>query len=131
MTDLNDDHPDAPPMYVIIAKYYACKIADGEYKEDEILPHRTQIAEEFGVKPATAERGMRLLMHLGYAWPAIGGYKVHMPEEPVLPHGSLVPILDAIFHFLDSIKSKLESVESKIDLLLAAEKIPFPSPPSN
>jgi hypothetical protein len=24
-SDLNDDHPDAPPMYVIMAKYYACK----------------------------------------------------------------------------------------------------------
>ena len=124
MTDLSDDHPDAPPMYVIIAKYYACKIIDGEYKEGKILPRRTQIAEEFGVKPITAERGMRLLMHLGYAWPAIGGYKAHMPEEPILPHGSLVPILDTIFRYLDSI-------ESKTDLLLAAKEIASPSQPSN
>lgn len=121
MTDLNDDYPDAPPMYVIIAKYYAFKIIDGEYKEDEPLPHRAQIAEEFGVKPATAERGMRLLMHLGYAWPAAGGYKVHMPEEPILPNERLVTMLNTIFRLL-------ESIESKIDLLLASMNIPSPSP---
>jgi len=30
--DIDSDHPDAPPMYVIIAKYLACKVADGDYK---------------------------------------------------------------------------------------------------
>ena len=115
-------------MYVLIAKYFACKVIDDEYKEGEALPSRDTIAAQFGVKPLTASRGLRLLMHLGYAWPAVNGYKAHMPEEPVLPHGSLVPMFNAVFGYLDaieselrSIKSGLQSVQSKLDLLIAAK----------
>jgi DNA-binding transcriptional regulator YhcF (GntR family) len=126
---IDSDHPDTPPMYVIIAKYLACKVADREYKDGEILPHRTQVAGDFGVHPTTAERGLRLLMHLGYAWPTTsGGYTAHMPEEPVLSHGRLP---SDVRHVLDTIIAYLQAIESKIDALLARQEIPFPSPPSN
>jgi DNA-binding transcriptional regulator YhcF (GntR family) len=127
--DIDSDYPDAPPMYVIITKYLACKTADGQYKNGELLPRRMQIAEEFGVHPTTAERGLRLLMYLGYAWPTTSGaYTAHMPEEPVLSHGGLPP--DAR-HILDTIIAYLQAIESKIDLLLAHLEIPTPSPPTN
>ena len=129
MPDIDSDYPDAPPMYVIIAKYLACKITDREYKDGQTLPHRTQVAEDFGVHPTTAERGLRLLMHLGYAWPATsGGYTAHMPEEPVLSHCRLP---SDVRHALDTITAYLQAIESKIDLLLDRTKIPFPSPPLN
>jgi DNA-binding transcriptional regulator YhcF (GntR family) len=127
--DIDSDYPDAPPMYVIIAKYLACKVADHEYKDGQILPRRTQVAGQFGVHPTTAERGLRLLMHLGYAWPTTnGGYAAHMPEEPILLHGRLPS--DAR-HVLDTIIAYLQAIELKVDLVLARQGIPSPSPPSN
>jgi DNA-binding IclR family transcriptional regulator len=116
-------------MYVIIAKYLACKVADREYEDGQVLPHRTQVAGQFGVHPTTAERGLRLLMHLGYAWPTTSGrYTAHIPEEPILSHGSLP---SDVRHILDTITAYLQAVESKIDLLLARQGIPSPSPPPN
>lgn len=67
-------------------------------------------SREFGARPATAERGLRLLMHLGYAWPTTsGGYTAHMPEEPVPSHDRLPSDLR---HVLDTIIAYLQAIES-------------------
>jgi DNA-binding GntR family transcriptional regulator len=67
--DLLHDDPDYPPLYAEICTYYIDKIHSGCIKPGQLLPPARRIAEQHGVSPSTARRGLRLLstLRLGQA----------------------------------------------------------------
>jgi DNA-binding GntR family transcriptional regulator len=80
--DLLHDDPDYPPLYAEICTYYIDKIHSGCIKPGQLLPPARRIAEQHGVSPSTARRGLRLLSTLGWAKPVPGyPYMALMPER--------------------------------------------------
>jgi len=63
--DLLHNHLDDPPLYAEICIYYIHQIHSGAIRPGQLLPPAWRIAKRYGVSPATARRGLRLLSTLG------------------------------------------------------------------
>jgi DNA-binding transcriptional regulator YhcF (GntR family) len=62
-----DDTPDEPPLYQAVCSFYIGQICEGIIKPGDLLPSSRRAAEKHGVSEATARKGLRLMMHLGWA----------------------------------------------------------------
>jgi GntR family trehalose operon transcriptional repressor len=62
-----DDPEQDPGSYMHIHSVLARRIRDGEYPAGAKLPTETELAEEFGCRPDTAAKALRLLQRNGLA----------------------------------------------------------------
>jgi DNA-binding transcriptional regulator YhcF (GntR family) len=62
-----DDTPDEPPLYQTVCSYYIGQICDGVIKPGQSLPPAKRVAEHHGVSEKTARKGLKLMVHLGWA----------------------------------------------------------------
>jgi DNA-binding GntR family transcriptional regulator len=82
-TDIDDDRPDDPPLYVEITQDLIARIHDGRIRHAALLPPAARLAADHGVSTSTARRGLRLLAVLGWARHVPGHpYQAIRPPQP-------------------------------------------------
>ncbi|WP_246197367.1 GntR family transcriptional regulator [Cytobacillus depressus] len=122
MTILNTD--GTKPIYVQIAEWIETEIMNGHFKSDDKVYSQYQLAEMYTINPATAAKGLNLLVdeHILYKKRGLGMFVTAKAKEMIM-HKRKNQTLKQLVQDLVLEANRLQITEAELIEMIKEEKL--------